>query len=103
MCHPLTMAWIQLPQFLPSIFSMMYLKRRYLGFWAKYNYTISASFSTAIAISGIVMFFALQWPEVEINWWGNTVSYEGCEGTACTRLKLAKGEWFGPGVGEFYG
>jgi len=91
-----------LPQLLPSLISMKYLKQRYLGFWAKYNYTISASFSSAIAISGIVMFFALQWPDVVIDWWGNNVPYEGCEGTACTRL-IAPKTGFGPAPGEFKG
>jgi hypothetical protein len=47
------------------------------------------------------MFFALQWKSVEINWSGNIRPYDNCDGNACTRLTLADGEIYGPGVGEF--
>lgn len=48
------------------------------------------------------MFFALQWSEIQLPWWGNDVTSKGCEGAACTRLKLGKGEYFGPRYGEFH-
>lgn len=68
----------------------------------QYNYILSASFGSAIAIAGIVIFFSLQWKEININWWGNDIVNAGCEGTPCTRLTLAKGEYFGPRIGEFH-
>ncbi|KAL3421527.1 OPT oligopeptide transporter [Phlyctema vagabunda] len=83
-------------------FSMVWLKKKYLGFWSKYNYVLSASFSAGIAISAIVIFFSLQWSKVSVEWWGNEVPYKGCEGSACTRMTLGEGEWFGPGVGQFH-
>ncbi|KAK3308463.1 OPT oligopeptide transporter protein-domain-containing protein [Chaetomium strumarium] len=86
-----------------SAFSWLYLKKRYLGLWSKYNFVTSAAFSCAIALSGIVIFFALQIWEVELDWWGNSVLGEGCDGSGdCVRKVLAEGEYFGPRIGEFH-
>lgn len=68
----------------------------------RYNYVVSAAFSAAIAIAAIAIFFALQWSSVELGWWGNEVSFRGCEGQVCARYELAEGEYFGPRVGEFH-
>lgn len=77
--------------------AMVWLKSRYLACWSKYNYVLSASWSAAIGISAIIIFFSVQYSgKVSVNWWGNEVSYQGCEDTACTRLTLPKGEFFGP-------
>lgn len=81
--------------------SMMFFKKRYLPLWSKYNYVISAGFSSAIAISGLVIFFAVQWSNFSIDWWGNNVPYLGCEGAACTLLEIPDVGYFGPGPGEF--
>ncbi|EKD17173.1 uncharacterized protein L3040_005393 [Drepanopeziza brunnea f. sp. 'multigermtubi'] len=60
-------------------FSMVWLKKRYLGFWSKYNYILSASWSSAIAIAAVIIFFALQLSDREIVWWGNTAfTKPGC-------------------------
>ncbi|KAG7048102.1 OPT oligopeptide transporter [Colletotrichum scovillei] len=88
------------PAVLPGWLSMVYLRQRYLAFWSKYNYVLSAAFSTAIAIAGVIIFFAVSYHGFEINWWGND-SESGCESTACTLLKLPKGEYFGPRVGTY--
>ena len=95
--YNLTYQWPALPI---SVFSMLYLKKRFLAFWSRYNYTVSAAFSTAIALSAVVIFFAVQLTDQEISWWGNEVIYEGCEGTACKNLPIPAGG-FGPGLGEF--
>ena len=114
-----------------AAFSWLYLKKRFLGFWAKvsrpvspfrrlvpsmrsllvltncpsptqYNYVTSAAFSCAIAISGIVIFLALQVWDIELSWWGNDVLSDGCDANGkCVRLTLPKGEYFGPRIGEF--
>ncbi|KAJ7101240.1 OPT-domain-containing protein [Mycena belliarum] len=80
----------------------VYVKRRYVAWWSKYNYITTTAFSAAIAISAVVIFFAVEWPDVSIDWIGNTRSFDGCDGSGCTRLVLADGEHFGPGVGEFH-
>ena len=63
---------------------------------------LSASFSSAIAIAAIIIFFALQWTETTLDWWGNDVSFQGCEGTPCVLKHLSAGEYFGPRIGEFH-
>ena len=69
----------------------------------KYNFVTSAAFSCAIALSGIVMFFALQISDVELNWWGNSVVNKGCDGSGdCVLKVLPDGEYFGPRIGEFH-
>nr|QBZ39424.1 sexual differentiation process protein 2 [Thermochaetoides thermophila] len=86
-----------------AAFSWLYLKKRFLGFWSKYNFVTSAAFSCAIAISGIVIFFALQIWDIELSWWGNNAPYEGCDGSGtCGLLQLPEGEYFGPRIGEFH-
>ncbi|KAI1874910.1 uncharacterized protein JN550_002339 [Neoarthrinium moseri] len=76
--------------------SWIYIKPRYLAFWSKYNFVLSAAFSAGIAISGIVMFFTVGWYNVDIEWWGTTQPSVGCEGSGCTLMTLAEGERFYP-------
>ncbi|EXF83712.1 uncharacterized protein N0V96_010772 [Colletotrichum fioriniae] len=85
-----------------AYFSWVYLKSRFLGLWSKYNFVLSAAFSCGIAISSIIMFFGLQWQDIEVDWWGNSVVSQGCEGKACRLLTLAEGEYFGPRIGDFH-
>ncbi|KAF5008685.1 hypothetical protein FDECE_5041 [Fusarium decemcellulare] len=83
--------------------SWMYIKRRYLGLWAKYNYILAAGFSAGIAISALVAFFAFQYNDIAINWWGNTVPFKGCDGTAqCVLKPMPEEGYFGPRIGEFH-
>lgn len=88
------------PAVLPAYISMKYLRGRYLAFWAKYNYVLSAALSTAIAIAGVVIFFAASYNRFTVDWWGND-SESGCEASACTRLTVPKDEYFGPRVGNY--
>lgn len=103
---PINWAPYNLSYFLPALpigyLSWVYTKQRYLAFWAKYNFVLSAAWSVAIAICALICFFALQYNGIELpEWWGNTAQNQGCEDKACTLLKLGEGEFFGPGVGEF--
>ncbi|KAL2204630.1 OPT oligopeptide transporter [Sarocladium strictum] len=59
--------------------SWIYVKKRHLALWSKYNFVLSASFSAAIAIASIVMLLTV-----------------GCEGVACTRCVVEEGEHFTP-------
>lgn len=52
---------------------MFYLKRYKTAWWEKYNYIISAALSGGVAISGIIIFFAVQYHNKPIHWWGNDV------------------------------
>ncbi|KAF8173175.1 OPT-domain-containing protein [Mycena galopus ATCC 62051] len=80
----------------------VFIKRRYVAWWSKYNYVTTTAFSAAIAICGIVIFFGIEWPGVEINWSGNTRPFEGCDAMGCARLPLPEQGFFGPGPGEFH-
>lgn len=87
-----------------TCFSWLYIKPRYLAFWSKYNYVLAAAWMAGIALAAIVIFFALEIPNVQITWWGNTAPYEGCEGEmVCTRLPIPDIGYFGaaPGSGVF--
>ncbi|KAF2116458.1 OPT oligopeptide transporter [Lophiotrema nucula] len=90
------------PCVIASWVSHIYFKRRYTAFWSKYNYIVSAAFSSGVAIAAIIIFFALQMPRFNVNWWGNEVVSAGCEGDPCVRLTLADGEYFGPRIGQFH-
>ncbi|KAJ6564729.1 OPT-domain-containing protein [Mycena capillaripes] len=78
------------------------IKRRYLAWWSKYNYVTTTAFSTAIAICAIVIFFAIEWPGVSIDWSGNNRPFEGCDAEGCARLPIPDQGFFGPGPGEFH-
>ncbi|KAK4688058.1 hypothetical protein P7C73_g2058, partial [Tremellales sp. Uapishka_1] len=89
------------PVVILTYISWIYVKRRYLAFWAKYNYVLAAAWMTGIAISAIIIFFGLEIPAVSIDWWGNNVSYEGCEGAGgCPRLAVPDVGYFGPAPGS---
>ncbi|KAM7191832.1 OPT oligopeptide transporter [Rhypophila sp. PSN 637] len=79
-----------------ALLSWVYIRNRYLAFWSKYNFVLSAAFSAGVAIAGIIMLFSVQWARIEIDWWGNTQPYVGCEGDACTIATLAEDQRFYP-------
>ncbi|KAM0426479.1 hypothetical protein ACHAPT_008170 [Fusarium lateritium] len=88
------------PAVLPGWLSWVVIQKRYLAFWSKYNYVLSAAWETGVGLAGLVIFFAVNYPGAEINWIGNKAD-SGCEAVACTRLKVPEGEFFGPPPGTF--
>ncbi|GJJ74323.1 hypothetical protein EMPS_06681 [Entomortierella parvispora] len=51
------------------------IKRRHFGWWSKYNYVMSAALDAGVAISALVIFFALQNNNIKMpQWWGNNSS-----------------------------
>ncbi|WVQ95348.1 OPT family small oligopeptide transporter [Kwoniella sp. CBS 9459] len=80
--------------------SWLWVKKRHLAFWSKYNFVLAAAWQCGIAIAAVVIFFAVSIPDVSITWWGNTVSYQGCEDTACRRLAIPDNGFFGPAPGS---
>ncbi|OCF34038.1 OPT family small oligopeptide transporter [Kwoniella heveanensis BCC8398] len=88
-----------------NLFSFQYIRKKYLAFWVKWNYVIGAAFSTGIALSALVIFFALQIPKggtLAIDWWGNNVVNLGCEGQGgCPRLDIPEVGYFGPAPGTY--
>lgn len=98
-----------LSYYLPGLyfsFGFMYcLKRRYKAWWEKYNYVLTSGLGAGVALSSIVMFFAVQYHSKSLVWWGNTVSQGGIEGgqfrqTLKDVSQLAEG-YFGPPPSDF--
>ncbi|KAJ3499348.1 hypothetical protein NLG97_g394 [Lecanicillium saksenae] len=63
-----------------SIAFMWYLRRYKLAWWEKYNYVLAAGLQGGVAFSAIIIFFAVQWKEVDVNWWGNLVNTQTMDG-----------------------
>ncbi|EHK24985.1 uncharacterized protein TRIVIDRAFT_61734 [Trichoderma virens Gv29-8] len=81
--------------------SWIYVKKRFLALWSKYNFVLSAAFSAGVAISATIQFFSLTYQGITLDWWGNSAVYMGCEGTACPLKKLPEGQFFGPAPGHY--
>lgn len=64
----------------------------------QYNYVLSAALDSGLAISAIVIFFALVFPGVSLNWWGNNVQGSTSDGQGTPWRKLETNETFGPSV-----
>lgn len=84
---------------------MKYVKTRYLAWFEKYNYILSAGLDAGVAFSAIIIFFAVQYHEKDVNWWGNNVVYEGIEGgygqTTLKNISDTPRGYFGPEKGYF--
>ena len=86
-----------------SALSWLWLKKRYLEFWSKYNFVVAAALSGGVAISAFIQFWAVQYDEKNLSWWGNSAPTMGCEGEYCTLRHaedLPKG-YFGPEPGTY--
>lgn len=91
------------PGMIVSFISQYYMKRHHLNLWEKYNYVLSAGFSTGLVLSAIIIFFAVQYKDTAFNWWGNTVPYAGADGAGYPLKNItdtAKG-YFGPDPGHY--
>ncbi|EDK39517.2 hypothetical protein PGUG_03615 [Meyerozyma guilliermondii ATCC 6260] len=87
-----------------AIASMWYLQSRKPAWWQKYNYLFSAGMTAGVAFSGIIIFFAVQYHDKSINWWGNTVMYAGMDGSSVADLNAtisAPDGYFGPRKGHY--
>ncbi|CAH0018934.1 unnamed protein product [Clonostachys rhizophaga] len=80
---------------------MYYLPKHRMALWEKYNYVLSAALTAGVAVSALVMFFAIGYNPVTFSWWGNTVSRAGVDGTNVGRLPIPQRGYFGPEKGSF--
>ncbi|KAK3986783.1 hypothetical protein QBC44DRAFT_383800 [Cladorrhinum sp. PSN332] len=86
-----------------AAFSWLFVRKRYLPFWSKYNYITTAALGCGVAISGLLMFLVLELHPVELNWWGVNITQTGCDGNGGCPLKtLGEGEYVGPRPGEWH-
>ncbi|KAF9145557.1 hypothetical protein BG015_011845 [Linnemannia schmuckeri] len=57
--------------FVGFIFAFLLRRYRY-GWWSRYNYLTSAALDAGVAVSGLVIYFAIQsWDGAFPYWWGN--------------------------------
>jgi hypothetical protein len=86
----------------------IFIRKRYLAWWQKYNYILSTALDCGVAIAALVTFFALQWPEISIDWWGNDVVAQGADAWPGLPHLLPPDRpgsdrpFWGPGPGEFH-
>jgi len=84
-------------------FIFQYLvRRRNFGWWAKYNYVLSAAMDSGVAVATVVIFFCLEFPargtigaHTVSQWWGNTVFLNTADGRGESLLTPPPGG-FGP-------
>ncbi|RDW82549.1 hypothetical protein BP6252_03661 [Coleophoma cylindrospora] len=72
-----------------------YIKNRYAGWWAKYNYLLSAALDAGLAITTFFIFFCLYYPGVSLNWWGNVTVFETADALGLPLRMVAEGDTFG--------
>ncbi len=84
---------------------MFYVKRRYLAWFEKYNYVLSAALSAGVAFSAVIIFFTVQFHPKNLDWWGNNIVYKGIEGgdgqQTLKDITLTPRGYFGPEKGSF--
>ncbi|KAK2061421.1 OPT oligopeptide transporter [Colletotrichum caudatum] len=89
------------PGFILGYIFMYWLPRHRLAWWEKYNYVLSAALTAGVAVSALVMFFAVGYNPVSLKWWGNTVSSAGVDGSQIGILPIPERGYFGPERGKF--
>ncbi|TVY45580.1 Oligopeptide transporter [Lachnellula subtilissima] len=97
---PSNMAY-KTPGMILSFVFMYWLPRHRLAWWEKYNYTLSAALTAGVALSGLIMFFAIGYHPKSLSWWGNKVSSAGVDGSLIGILPLPVRGYFGPEKGSF--
>ncbi|KAJ5933993.1 hypothetical protein N7454_006322 [Penicillium verhagenii] len=78
---------------------MFYLRRYKTQWWEKYNYVLAAALTGGVAFSGIIIFFAVQYHPVSVDWWGNNVlgaTIDGGLGQQALIPDLPAKGYFGP-------
>ncbi|RDW59914.1 putative isp4 protein-2 [Coleophoma cylindrospora] len=82
--------------FVVSLIFNKIIKSRYKHWWAKYNYILSASLDSGVAVSAIVIFFTVIFPGAQLSWWGNNVSSTTVDGLGTPWRSLVTNATFGP-------
>ncbi|UKZ88747.1 uncharacterized protein TrAFT101_004485 [Trichoderma asperellum] len=87
-----------------ALFFNFFIKRWYRAWWERYAYVLTSSFTSAIGISGLVIFFALQKWNIRLDWIGNRIAWQGVDRggyrdadghvVGCTNLVLQPGDHF---------
>ncbi|KAK9490387.1 OPT oligopeptide transporter protein-domain-containing protein, partial [Lipomyces doorenjongii] len=79
----------------PGFYVSAYVRRRYLAWWAKYNYILSCALTAGVAFGGILIVLALQYHPKPLMWWGNTVSEQASTAGTATLKAIPASGYFG--------
>lgn len=80
-----------------AFFFNVYIRKRFPAWWEKYTYVFCSAMNTGIALSAIIIFFALQYTNVNLSWWGNDVPFAGVDGAGGAGIvPLPDIGYFGP-------
>ncbi|KAM0152898.1 hypothetical protein ACHAQE_007869 [Botrytis cinerea] len=77
------------------------IRKRAFAWWKRYNYLLQAAMDTGTALATIIIFFALTYNNITLSWWGNNVGSNTDDSNSVPHLKVAAGEYFGKGPGQF--
>ena len=79
------------------------IRSRYRGWWSRYNYLTSAGLDVGLALSTILIFFALTMTNTQApQWWGNTVVSSTLDANYdAIQSVVPEGQIFGPPVGTW--
>lgn len=76
-----------------------WIKRKYFGWWAKYNYSLSAGLDLGLALGSLCIFLVTLSPKVQVPaWWGTRVTQNTADFRAESLQKLGPGQSFGPSI-----
>ncbi|OBA20919.1 OPT superfamily oligopeptide transporter [Metschnikowia bicuspidata var. bicuspidata NRRL YB-4993] len=91
------------PGVIASFFFMHVIRNRYINWFKKYVFLLSGSLNAGLAFSSIIIFFAVQYNEKYIDWWGNNVPYAGLDASSFSNLdaSTAPDGYFDPRKGNY--
>ncbi|EJT99866.1 OPT oligopeptide transporter [Dacryopinax primogenitus] len=94
--------------FVVGTFFQYFMRRYHFTWWSRYNYILSAALDSGLAISTIVIFFALSFPahgtigaDNLALWWGNTVFLNTIDFAGTPHLALPETGYFGVPQGSW--
>lgn len=74
-----------------------WMKRKYFGWWAKYNYSLSAGLDLGLALGSLCIFVITLTPKVHApQWWGTRVISSTADAKSLPLITLPDGATFGP-------
>ncbi|ANB14253.1 oligopeptide transporter OPT1 [Sugiyamaella lignohabitans] len=68
---------------LVGFISNYWVHKKFINWWRKYNFVLSAALDCGTDLAAIVIYFCVTLPGARVNWWGNTVQNRGCDAVGC--------------------
>ena len=76
-------------------FFQWFMRRFHFRWWLRFNYILSAGLDIGVSVGAVIVFFALQFRNINLDWWGNSVWINTFDAYGAPRLIPANGT-FGP-------